>query len=284
MYGCELDHKEGWVAKNWCFWTVVLEKTLENPLDSKIKPVNPKGNQPWIFIGRMDPEAPILWPPDEKSWLIRKDPDARKGWRQEEKGAAEDEMVGWHHWLNGHESEQTLGDSEGRGSLVPCCPWGCKGSDMTEWLDNRAANWGLGEFCGVHQEGAGPSPSWRLPAWGPRSSVGEGLPASWISFPLEQLRWEMQLGASGTWSQPSCSWRLLCIYDTGGWSPFSSSLAWGLGSCYHSDGVVTSCFSGQWGCLRPTSSWPLQQDQRPLTGSGQRVRRSLCWSLAFAKH
>ena len=103
----KLDYKESWVLKNWCFWTVVLEKTLETPLESKeIKPVNPKGNQPWIFIGKTDAEAeaPILWAPDEKSQLIRKDPDAGKDWGQEEKGVTEDEMVGWQHWLNGHES------------------------------------------------------------------------------------------------------------------------------------------------------------------------------------
>ena len=104
----ELDHKEGWALNNWCFWTVVLEKTLENPLDSKgIKPVNPKGNQPWIFIGRTsaEAEAPILCPPDVKNWLSGKDPDAGKDWRQEEKGMAEDEMVGRHQWLNRHEFE-----------------------------------------------------------------------------------------------------------------------------------------------------------------------------------
>ena len=121
----ELDHKEGWVPKNWCFLIVVLEKTLESPLDCKeIKPVNPKGNQPWIFIGRTDAEAPILWSPDSKNQLIGKDPDAGKDWRQKEKGAAEDEMVGWHHRLSGHEFEQTLGDSEGQGSLACCSPWG----------------------------------------------------------------------------------------------------------------------------------------------------------------
>ena len=103
----ELDYKESWAPKNWCFWTVVLEKTLESPLDCKIKPVNPKGNQSWIFIGRTDAEAEtlILWLPDVKSWLIGKDHDAGKDWRQEEKGTTEDEMVGWHHWLNGHEFE-----------------------------------------------------------------------------------------------------------------------------------------------------------------------------------
>ena len=109
-------------------WTVVLEKTLESPLDCKeIKPVHPKGNQSWIFIGRTDAEAeaPVIWPPDAKSQLIiRKDPDAGKDWRQEEKGTTEDEMVGWHHWLNGREFEKTLGDSEGQGSLVCCSPWG----------------------------------------------------------------------------------------------------------------------------------------------------------------
>ena len=128
----ELDSKEGGVLKNWCFWTVMLEKTLESPLDSKeIKSVNPKGNQPWIFIGRTDAEAeaPILWPPDAKSWLFGKDPDAGKDWRQEKKGMTEDEIVGWHHRLNRHEFEQTLGDSEGQGSLVCWSPWAHKELD-----------------------------------------------------------------------------------------------------------------------------------------------------------
>ena len=102
----ELDHKEGWALKNWCFWTVVLEKTLESPLDCKeIQPVHPKGNQSWIFIGRTDAEAetPILWPLDEKNWLIWKDFDAGRDWGQEQKGMTEDEMGGWHHWLDGHD-------------------------------------------------------------------------------------------------------------------------------------------------------------------------------------
>ena len=107
MYGCELDHKASWALKNWCFWTVVLEKTLESPLNCEIKPVSPKGNHSWIFIGRTDAEAPILWPPDAKNWLIRKDSDAGKDWRQDEKGITEDEMIGWHHQLDGHEFEQT---------------------------------------------------------------------------------------------------------------------------------------------------------------------------------
>ena len=117
----ELDYKEGWVPKNRYFQTVVLEKTLESPLDSKeIKPVNPKGNQPWIFIGRTDTkaEAATLWPPDANSWLIGKNSDAGKDWGQEEKGMTEDEMVGWHHQFNGHEFEQTLGDNEGQESLT----------------------------------------------------------------------------------------------------------------------------------------------------------------------
>ena len=133
----ELNHKESWVSKNWCFWTVILEKTLESPLDSKeIKLVNPKGNQSWIFIGRTNAEveAPIHWPPEAKNWLIRKDPDAGKDWRQEQKGTTEDEVVAWHHRLNGHEFEQALGDGDGQGSLVCFSPWGCKESDMTEQL------------------------------------------------------------------------------------------------------------------------------------------------------
>ena len=119
----ELDYKESWVQKNWCFWTVVLEKTLESPLNCKeIQPFHPKGNQSWIFIGRTDAEAetPILWPPDAKSWLIWKDPDAGKDWGQEEKGMTEDEMVGWHHRLNGHGFGWTPGVGDGQGGLV-CC-------------------------------------------------------------------------------------------------------------------------------------------------------------------
>ena len=140
MYGCESwSIKEGWVLKNWCFWIVMPVKALESTLDCKeIKPINPKGNQPWIFIGKTDAEAPILWPSDVKRWLIGKDPDAGKDWRQEEKGSTEDEMVGWHHWLNGHEFEQTPGDSEGQGSLVCCSPWVHKESDTTEQLSKNS--------------------------------------------------------------------------------------------------------------------------------------------------
>ena len=121
----ELDCKESWAQKNWCFWTVVLEKTLESPLDTReIQPVNYNGNQPWIFIERTDAEAeiPILWPPDVKTWLVGKDLEAEKDWEQEKKGATGDEMIGWHHWFNEHELEQTLGDSEGQGNLSCCSP------------------------------------------------------------------------------------------------------------------------------------------------------------------
>ena len=125
----ELDCKESWVLKHWCFWNMVLEKTFESPLNCKeIQPVHLKEDQSWIFIGRTGAEAetPILWPADVKSWLIRKDPDSGKDWRQDEKGTAEDERVGWHPWVNGHEFEQTLGIGDGQGSLVCCSPWSCR--------------------------------------------------------------------------------------------------------------------------------------------------------------
>ena len=129
-------NQESWVLKNWYFWTVVMEKTLKSPLDCKeIKPVNPKGNQSWMFIGRSDAEAetPLLWSPDMKTWLTGKDSDAGKDWRQEEKGTTEDEIVGWHHQLEGHEFQQALGVGDRQGSLACCSPWGCKELDTTEW-------------------------------------------------------------------------------------------------------------------------------------------------------
>ena len=143
----ELDLKESWEPKNRCFWTVMLEKTLECPLDCKeIQPVHPEGDQSWVFIGRTDAEAetPILQPPDVKNWLIGKDPDAGKVCRQE-KGTTEDEMVGWHHFRNEHEFEQALGVADGQGSLVCCSPWGCKELDMTERL-----NWTALESLASH--------------------------------------------------------------------------------------------------------------------------------------
>ena len=143
----ELDYKESWALRNWSFWTVMLEKTLESSLDCKeIQPVHPKGYQSWVFIGRTDveAEAPILWPPDAKSWLICKDTDAGKDWGQEEKGTTEGEMVGWHHWLNGHEFGWTPGVGDGQGGLVCCSSWSRRESDTTEQLNWTEAQWGQG--------------------------------------------------------------------------------------------------------------------------------------------
>ena len=139
----ELDQTEGWALKNWWLWIVVLEKTLESPLDIKeIKPVNPKGNQSWIFIGRTDAEAeaPVLGPPDAKSWLTGKDPDAGKDWRQKVKGVAQDEIIRQHHWLSGHESEQTPGNNNGQWSLTFYSPRVCKESDMTKQQNSKNKN------------------------------------------------------------------------------------------------------------------------------------------------
>ena len=135
----QLDYKESWALKYWYFWIMVLEKTLESPLDyEEIKPVNPKGDQSWTLIGRTDAEdeTPILWPPDMKNQLIGKYPDVGKDWRQEEEETTEDEMVGWHHWLDGREFEQASGVvGDGPGSVTCCSPQGCKESDTTVWLN-----------------------------------------------------------------------------------------------------------------------------------------------------
>ena len=128
----ELDCEESWAPKNWCFWTVVLEKTLESPLECKeIQPVHSKGDQPWVFFGRNDAKAetPVLWPPHVKHWLIRKDSDAGRDWGKEEKGMTEDEMGRWHYRIDGREFEWTLGVGDGQGGLVCCDSWGCKESD-----------------------------------------------------------------------------------------------------------------------------------------------------------
>ena len=142
----ELNCEEIWAPKNWCFWTVVLERTLESPLDcKKIQPVHSEGDQPWDYFGRNDAKAqtPVLWLPHVKSWLIGNDSDAGRDWGHEEKGMTEDEMAGWHHWLNGCESEWTLGVDDGQGALACCDSWGHKESDTTErlnwttiWLSN----------------------------------------------------------------------------------------------------------------------------------------------------
>ena len=142
----ELDCEESWTPKNWCFLTVLLEKTLESPLDCKeVQPVHPKGHKSWVFIGRSDAKAetPIFWPFHAKSWLIGKDPDAGRDWSQEEKGPTEDEMNGWHHGLDGHEFEWTPGVGDGQGGLACCDSWGRKESDMTEWLNWTELKWGL---------------------------------------------------------------------------------------------------------------------------------------------
>ena len=154
----ELDYKENWAPKNWCFWTVLLEKTLESPLDCKeIQPVRSEGEQPWDFFGRDDAKAetPVLWPPHVKIWLIWKDPDAGTDWGHKEKGAIEDEIVGWHHWLNGHEFGWTLGVGDGEGGLACCSSWGRKELDMTElnWTEEcelgngKFLNWYAKETC-----------------------------------------------------------------------------------------------------------------------------------------
>ena len=138
MYVCETWIVKSWAPKNWCFWTVVLEKALESPLNCKeIQPVYPKGDQSWVFIGRTDAEAetPILWPPDVKSWFTGKDPDAGKDWGQKRKGTTEDEMVGWHHLLDGHGFGWTPGIGDGQGGLVCCSSWGRKESDTAERLN-----------------------------------------------------------------------------------------------------------------------------------------------------
>ena len=140
----ELDCEESWVLKNWCFWTVVLEKTLESPLDCKeIQPVHSEWDQSWVFLGRNDAKAetPVFWPPHAKSWLIGKDSDAGRDWGQEEKGMTEDEMAGWHHQLDGHEFEWTPGVDDGQGGLACCNSWGRKEPNMTEWL-----NWTEGKI------------------------------------------------------------------------------------------------------------------------------------------
>ena len=185
----ELDYKESWVPKNWCFWTVVLEKTLESPLDcNEIQPVHPKGHQSWVFIGRTDAEAgtPILWPPDEKNWLIGKDPDAEKDWGQEEKGMTEDEMFGWHHWLCGHEFERALGVGDRQGGLPCWSPSGHKESDTTERLHFHFSLSCIGEGMATHSSVL----AWRIP--------GTGEPGGLLSMGLRRVEHDWSDSALST--------------------------------------------------------------------------------------
>ena len=179
----ELDHKEGWMPENWCFWTVVLQKTLECPLDCReIKSANLKGNQSWIFTGRTDveAEAPILWPPNAKNWLTGKDPDTGKDWGQEEKRMTEDEMVGWHHWLNGYEFEQAPGIGDGQGSLACCSPWSCR--IRCDWATEQQSQW---------------SQNSRIEVWPPRVDFGG---ATFYSDPQSAGR--VQRGPYRWWDVP----------------------------------------------------------------------------------
>ena len=188
----ELEYKDSWVLKSWCFLTVMLEKTLESPMDYKgIQPVNPKGNQSWIFTGRTDAEAetPILWLPDAKSWLIGKDPDAEKDWGQEEKGTTEGEMAGWHHWLDGHEFGWALGVGDEQGGLVCCSSWGCNEPDTTEQL-----NWTEMFF-------------WNSLAF----SVIQRMLAIWSLVPLPFLNPAWTSGSSQFMYCWSLAWRILSI-------------------------------------------------------------------------
>ena len=176
----ELDYKKSWNPKNWCFWTADLEKTLESPLDCKeFQRVHPKGNHSWLFTGKTDTEAEaqIFWPPDAKNWLLGKDLDAGKDWRQEEKGTPEDEMVGWHHWFDGHEFEQAPGVGDGQESLEYCSPWGCRvGNDWVTEL-----NWSIRFSIHIVMQLLSLSISWifhlpKLKLWTPLKPTSHSLP------------------------------------------------------------------------------------------------------------
>ena len=169
----ELDCEEGWAPKNWCFWTVVLEKTLESPLGCKeIQPVHPKGDQSWVFFGRTNAEAetPVLWPPHVKCWLVGKDSDAGRDWGWEEKGMTEDEMVGWHHWLDAHEFGWTPGVGDGQGGLACCYSWGHKELDTTELNWTELTLW-LVDLPAPPVSSSGVLGAWRCPAAGARGPI-----------------------------------------------------------------------------------------------------------------
>ena len=191
-----MNYKESWAQKDWCFWTVVLEKTLESPLDSKeIQPVHPKGDQSWVFIGRTDVEGetPVLWPPDSKSWLTGKDPDSGNDWRQEEKGMTEDEMVGWHHRFNGCGFGWAPGVGDGQGGLAYCSSWHCKELDMTEWL-----NWTELKWCYYFQHLQ--MTHWkRLWCWERLKAGGEGDNRGWDGWMALPTQSTWVWASSGSW-------------------------------------------------------------------------------------
>ena len=211
-----LDYKESWALKSWCFWNVVLEKTLESPLDCKeIQPVHPKGDQSWVLIGRTDVEAetPVLWPPDVKSWVTGKDPDSGKDWGQEEKGMTEDEMVGWPHQLDGHGFGWTPGVGDGQGGLVCCGSWGHKES-WTELVAQLVKN------TPAMQETWGWSLGWEDPLERGKATQSSILAwrtlwtySTWVKKTRTQLSYchfSLLLGELG-WLQSSCySSAVLC--------------------------------------------------------------------------
>ena len=202
----ELDCEEGWVPKNWYSWTVVLEKTLEGPLDCKeIQPVHPKRDQSWVFIGRTDVEAEtqILWPPDVKSWLIWKDPDAGKDWGQEEKGTTEDEMGRWHHRLNEHGFGWTPGVGDGQEGLVCCGSWGRKESDTAERLNWTELNWNFGGLSSMCFSILEPKLKETCCSPGARINEARGPQPSHTSHEVSAQMWKMNvLSYTISWSMP----------------------------------------------------------------------------------
>ena len=253
MYGCEswiTKKSEHWRTDAFVLWC--WRRFLQVPLDSKeIKPVNPKGNQPWIFIGRAEAEIPILWPLDVKSWFIGKDPDAGKDWGQEEKGQ---QMVGSHYQLNGHEFEQTPGDSRGWGSLACCSPWGCTEADMTERLNNTTESWTQCHLCCPTQE-----------SWMPRKHQGTvqqrhrevSLMLRYLSLnPQCLVHWLV----SSKRSKLLVKWALKTLSRKAPWPLRHCSSAVGSVPCHTikprmSDTQMASCREHIWG-IQPWGSQP----------------------------
>ena len=265
----ELDYKESWALNNWCFWMVVLEKTLESPLDCKeLQPVHPKGDRSWVFIGRTDAEAetPVLWPPDVKGWLIWKDPDAGEDWRQEEKRMTEDEMVGCHHQLDGHEFEQALVVGNGQGRLLCCTPWGQKDSNWASELNRmiilyamqqkrhrcKQQTFGLCERRNGEGNGSPLQYSCLEKSHGQRSLVGCKWWGPKESDRTERLHFQFSLSCIGEENgnplQCSC---LENLRDGGAWCVAIYGVAW---SCtrlkWLSSGSSSSREKEGWGDLR----------------------------------